>query len=595
MFKKPLSTLKTSAPLRSSYRRKFKQRVVNDYGLSPEDGDLLVPEGLLSQKFSTYANEPGVVYLSPEGDPLWFSIGKGSDGLIPTVYTLWKRPNLLPFLSTPAAVVPKLIDGADLMIPGVVQYSATLTPEQLVSITRYHRDKLGPPLAVGTMAVSGETLRRADEEDTKGKAVYVPEARDIPPPQTSTKGEQSAAQGDDADAAEAQSADIAQPAEPVSTIEAAPISSRDDTAEGNAGMETLTHEHPEQAEPSLPPEDVSVCLRNALLQAISTTLGALPSSSYPMPASVFWSNYVLPARPAQVIGAEGPVDANAIDIKRSTYKTVKAFLKVCAKEGIVKIKESKGDVVVTGVSLKHPAVAGHQPHRTIQSVDAQREKAEERQRKAKEAEEKRKTQIQITELWRPHGHTLGWFVAAGVDTSNLYSIAQIRELFIKYVSSKNLINVNDQSYINVKDDEPLAYAISTRNQDTPEFLKRDDLLNRIRANMQEWYEMRTESGETIRKKGQVKPISIEAKVRQGRKTSTFITGFEHFGIDATELAEELRKACAGATSVSPQQGKPNELEVMVQGIHIKTVTDLLVSKGVPAKWIKASGLKEKKK
>ena len=35
-----------------------------------------------------------------------------------TVYTLWKRPDLLSFLSTPAPVVPKLIGGADLMIPG---------------------------------------------------------------------------------------------------------------------------------------------------------------------------------------------------------------------------------------------------------------------------------------------------------------------------------------------------------------------------------------------------------------------------------------------------------------------------------------------
>ena len=78
MFKKPLGNLKTSgawsdalyivrdrlrrmkAPLRSSDRRKFKQRVVQDFGLQPEDGDLLVPEGLLSQKFSTHVNEPGV-------------------------------------------------------------------------------------------------------------------------------------------------------------------------------------------------------------------------------------------------------------------------------------------------------------------------------------------------------------------------------------------------------------------------------------------------------------------------------------------------------------------------------------------------------
>ena len=41
-------------------------------------------------------------------------------------------------------------------------------------------------------------------------------------------------------------------------------------------------------------------------------------------------------------------DANLIDVKHSTHKNVKSFLKACAKEGLVKLKETKGDVVVTG-------------------------------------------------------------------------------------------------------------------------------------------------------------------------------------------------------------------------------------------------------
>lgn len=77
MFKKPFSNLKTSgtaakmiaswplltlfvAPLRSSDRRKLKQRIVQDFGLQPNDGDFLVPEGLQSQKFATHVNELGV-------------------------------------------------------------------------------------------------------------------------------------------------------------------------------------------------------------------------------------------------------------------------------------------------------------------------------------------------------------------------------------------------------------------------------------------------------------------------------------------------------------------------------------------------------
>lgn len=58
------------APLRNSDRRKLKQRVLEDFGLSnsqePEHndgidvGDLLVPDGLQSVKFTTHAGEIGV-------------------------------------------------------------------------------------------------------------------------------------------------------------------------------------------------------------------------------------------------------------------------------------------------------------------------------------------------------------------------------------------------------------------------------------------------------------------------------------------------------------------------------------------------------
>jgi len=40
-------------------------------------------------------------------------------------------------------------------------------------VTQYHSGKIGHPVAVGRMAVSGETLQRAEERDVKGKAVYV--------------------------------------------------------------------------------------------------------------------------------------------------------------------------------------------------------------------------------------------------------------------------------------------------------------------------------------------------------------------------------------------------------------------------------------
>lgn len=60
MFKKSLNNLKTSSPLRSSDRRKLKQRAILAFGLTSEEGDALVPDGILSVKFSTHLDEPGV-------------------------------------------------------------------------------------------------------------------------------------------------------------------------------------------------------------------------------------------------------------------------------------------------------------------------------------------------------------------------------------------------------------------------------------------------------------------------------------------------------------------------------------------------------
>ncbi len=75
MFKKPLGGFKNSAPIRSSVRRKLKQRVVAAFS-APEDGDLLVPEGILTAKFSTHLDLPGVRSLSVASAGLYVSLGR---------------------------------------------------------------------------------------------------------------------------------------------------------------------------------------------------------------------------------------------------------------------------------------------------------------------------------------------------------------------------------------------------------------------------------------------------------------------------------------------------------------------------------------
>lgn len=68
-----------------------------------------------------------------------------------------------------------------------------------------------------------------------------------------------------------------------------------------------------------------------------------------------------------------------------------------------------------------------------------------------------------------------------------------------YVASRSLINANDQQYLNVGSDRFLAGAVSVKGGDSPEFLKRDEVLKRVRANMQTWHEISVEGKDPVRK------------------------------------------------------------------------------------------------
>ncbi|KAF8968770.1 hypothetical protein BDZ97DRAFT_1654726 [Flammula alnicola] len=618
MFKKPLSNLKTSAPLRSSDRRKLKQRVVTAYGLTSEEGDALVPDGILSVKFSTHVDEPGVAYIDPDGDPLWFTIGKGSEDLIPTIYTLWKKEGLLPFLSTPAAVIPILVGGADLMIPGVIHCPPALRELQLVAIRQYTRkdDKpaLSPPVAIGRMALPSDQLRTSAKE--KGKAVHIAHTwkdhlwdmgskKDIPEDSfiTTISSEEPGQDGrDGSETEERNDAERAIPPPP-SEKPPSPIPEPTDTAP------TVSYS----------PAEVTELLNKALLQAISTNLKSLPSSSFPIPATQLYTNYILPSRPAYPTlillpatwadtppsSSDGPPHVDTeITIKTSSHKSLTAFLKAAEKLSLLTLKppqKQQPDVLVTSINASHTSVVSHTPFVMVKDLELKAAK------KAAREGGKADKEVEIKELWKPHQVTVELFEGLGGNKNELYTGVQIRSLVNSYITAHHLVNPNEQAYINLDD---LLYSCAAakskgkaKNKDPePEpamsrFMKRDELTKNIVGKMQSWYEIGVEGKDPVTKKGSVAPIQVVIKIRQGRKASTLISGFEPFlVVDAEEMAEDLRKACAGATSVSPIPGKPagSGLEVLVQGKQSSAVLDYLTAKGIPKKWIQISDLSGKK-
>ncbi|OCB85854.1 hypothetical protein A7U60_g6985 [Sanghuangporus baumii] len=641
MFKKPLADLKTSATLKNSDRKKLRQRVLHEYAESTEVGDLLVPDGLQSVKFTTSGGEPGLAYLSAEGEPLWFSLGKGNNDLIPTVYTLWKKPRLLPYLSTPSAVIPVLQNGADLMAAGVVEMLGTPTEGQLVSVTQYVPGAVGPPLAVGRMAMPGARVR---EEDAKGKAVRIlhvykdrlwemggkgeppePELRPVLEDREAEEGEREGADSEekgnaDGEKSEKASHDVeAATPPPASEVEEADIVEED------------------AAPPPLDPQgkNVSSILRSSLIQAIKTTLSSLPQASFPIPSTTLYTQHILPSRPAHLASVSNAnssytssTSTTPIDIKHSASKNLTSFLRLAEKEGLLKLKEQRGkggsgaDVQVVSVNSEHADVKAHRVYRTIGEVEAKREK-----REAKDAA--RPKEIGVTELWKPHQQSIRLFEVLGkeyvlsrihsislriyahvltihqlclsslLDSSTaLYARQQLKETLNTYITQHSLVNPNQQQFINI--DALLAGVLASKgggggSADVPEFLRRDELLKRLVEKMQAWHKVELDGKDPILKKGKLHPIQITTKLRQGRKACTLLTQFEPFQLSADVLAEELRKICASSTSVNPLPGSNAGLEVMVQGKQIPSVRDLLLSKGVPKAWIEESDLISGKK
>jgi translation initiation factor 2D len=162
-------------------------------------------------------------------------------------------------------------------------------------------------------------------------------------------------------------------------------------------------------------------------------------------------------------------------------------------------------------------------------------------------------------------------------------MTEIRDLLNSYITKHNLVNLRDAAYINL--DDLLYSCVSAKkegkgkNKDVePEstvskFMKRDELTRNVLERMQSWHEIRVEGKDPItkyvkntndfpsspppfwriltkfRRKGSLSPIQIVTRLRNSRKATTRITGFEPFhAIDAEEMADDLRKVCAGATS-----------------------------------------------
>ncbi|KAG0285733.1 hypothetical protein BGZ96_010047, partial [Linnemannia gamsii] len=572
MFKKPLASIKSFSPLRSSDKRRLRDEILASFpalrDMDPINeipvNAIITPDGLQAAKFTSYIEEPGTLYVDSDGTPLWFKISssKKDSLIVPSVYTLWKFPDLIPGLTTWNPVVDKLRNGADLMIPGVITANNTFVPEidegSLVVI-RARGNKY--PLAIGTMAIPGQVLASSRGSlPPKGKAVHILHVHldqlwamgtkpDFPADwaqgpkaplddEYATSDEESGDEEEDDEAAD----DLTNDLQEVSISDTKGKAVVKDDFPSSTELEsssTADGQQPEGAKDEvevivLSTEEVDKALQEALLQVLKFKITEDVSKELlPMNSSTLYSSYVLPNR------ARGR--AGEADIKKSSWKKLAKWLKAVEKSDLIKCKEIKGELFLLGVTWNHPQLKGFTGHKTVEQQAARQAKVE---AQISQANSDVKV-LEVLEAYRPNTASGDFFEAAGKTKDGYYTLQEVRATLAQYIKDKQLSDPKNQRIIRL--DEALQSALTKKGEQIDK-VPRDHTSDRLVANMVVYHYIGYKGQQQRFVKGAVKSIQITQEIRTGRKTVTKVSGLEHFMLDVDVFGQEIQVLCASSVA-----------------------------------------------
>lgn len=170
MFRKDFKS-KGHTQVKSSDRKKLRQQLQQTFpALTDELLSQVVPTGkgedFTSCKVSLSTGDDIIVY-STNKTPWFFLLDDQTtktERILPTVYLLWQCPDLLPIkFHTPKQVFNKLLNGADLMLPGIILPPGCVT---LQTFRHIKRDDLCAiclednryPVGMGQTTMDGEDM-----------------------------------------------------------------------------------------------------------------------------------------------------------------------------------------------------------------------------------------------------------------------------------------------------------------------------------------------------------------------------------------------------------------------------------------------------
>ncbi|KAJ4320875.1 hypothetical protein N0V94_003174 [Neodidymelliopsis sp. IMI 364377] len=634
MFKKK-PNIKPLSPLKSSDRRRTADQIISDFGIvvpvdpnvDPEDKTAstagltaarksLLPENALSARFTTTAGPDlrqvsGTIYVgSHEGTGgeqriLWVKVG---EKMYPTVYTLWHNPKIVPLLYTPLYVVEKLQGGADLMTPGLQRgppFPKNATKGTVVAIASLEAPTV--PMAVGTCVIDLSSL--GSTQGTKGRAVETfhwagdelwswstgnKPGRD-PPALIEAWDEQ---EDDDASLAERTAAVDLDDNDGGVSLDAGPSErSKAEQAQGIDGEDAPSNKDfiDVVEDKELTTKEIDDAFKNAFLFGVRHHMDqnrGQPSFGldFPLSQSAVMAQLVQPFLPTYT-----PARTASLQIKKSSWKNLKKFIKYLDKQQIVKSKDRDGnEVVILDIDFKDRQIEAFVPYRLPKKDAPTGASANGKPAAPLSAESSVGQKLKLVSLLRPKEKLAPIFHTSKADPRGMYTPHELKQLLIAYVEAENLVNAKNKRMININPqlaDALLGSSAADNAALSTGTIPRDALAERMVAAASPFHAIIRNDGDVLDAKpkaGAPPKIQITLETRSGNKTVTKVHGLEPFYIAPQPLADELRKTCAGSTSVDKLQGsspKAPVMEVLVQGPQKDAILKALEKRGVNKNWV----------
>ncbi|KAG7195976.1 uncharacterized protein KQ657_002363 [Scheffersomyces spartinae] len=566
MFTKKLQ-FKLASNIKTSERRAVLAEVIEYYNLknvAKEYELLLLPKTIKAGGFSTVHHSQtikGTIFSDDSNVPVWFDIA--GNQLLPTVFTCWKCPGLLPQVVTHQYVIERLTQGANLMMRGISgPYDPRCKPDTIVGVVDYLRPNV--ILAVGVCLV----LLPEDREKNEGVVVRILHTvNDLLYQLNDNEG---VVIPKEIELVVEQTKEEVEPVEEVENVETG-----EQEAEDNNCDDDRTDDLSRLGETvdTLSLEDVDNFFTRGLLQSIK-----LDSIETPISSSTLMSNHIL---------KHVPPPQEEINMKKTSWKKTAKYLKAMEKLGYITLK-GKGDdlTVVKVISTSEPVIQNFVPtkikHPTVAAA-------------ATAASTAGNNSLQVIKLYRGKSNSLLLFPEIK-DPAGYYDAKELRQCLEQYIRVHQLADPKNKKQVLLNDD--LKKLCKSATQESK--LTRDKLTEALLKSLVHYHQIVSrdddDNGDSRSSpivSGEPPKVQVITETRIGRKVVTRLYNFEPFRVHASRFADELKVKCSGSATIGTNA--MNKTEIMVQGPHGKLVVDLLKEKGVPVSHIEFEDKSKKKR